>query len=82
MSRIHDVVILGSHNMNIPSTAFFDEASIEIESPRIAAGLVALFDADLARNGEPLSRAVTVRARAHFGARLLRWLSLPYLGYM
>jgi putative cardiolipin synthase len=82
LAIIDGVVFLGSHNLNLPSTLFFDEASFEVESAPLAAGLARLFDDDLAANGEPLDAARVHRERMHAKSRLLRWMSIPYLGYM
>ena len=82
MAFFDDAVIIGSHNFNVPSTACFDEASIEIEQPRLAATLAAVFDRDLQTNGEALDPAMVHTERSRLGARMLRWLSFPYLGYL
>jgi putative cardiolipin synthase len=82
LAVLDDAVIIGSHNFNIPSSAFFDEASIELEHPRLAAALARIFDEDLARNGERLDPQLVHAEHVRVGARLLRWLSFPYLGYM
>ena len=82
LAVLDDVAIFGSHNLNVPSSAFFDEASFEIESPALARDLAARFDADLLANGEPIDPARVRRDRNKLAPRLLRWLSLPYLGYM
>jgi phosphatidylserine/phosphatidylglycerophosphate/cardiolipin synthase-like enzyme len=82
LAVLDDTAIIGSHNFNVPSTAFFDEASIELEHPRLAAELASLFDRDLATNGQRLDADLVRAERRRLGARLLRWLSFPYLGYM
>jgi len=82
LAVLDDAVIFGSHNFNVPSTAYFDEASFEVESPALAGELGRLFDADLAANGEPLDPARVHHDRETLGARMLRFLVAPYLGYM
>ena len=82
LAVLDDAVIIGSHNFNIPSSAFFDEASIELEHAGLAAELARLFDEDLGKNSQPLDPEVTKEERIRAGGRLLRWLSWPYLGYM
>ncbi len=82
LAVLDDSVIIGSHNFNIPSSAFFDEASIEIEQPALAAELARLFDEDLAKNSDAIDPAEARKERLRVGGRLLRWLSWPYLGYM
>jgi phosphatidylserine/phosphatidylglycerophosphate/cardiolipin synthase-like enzyme len=82
LAILDDTVIFGSHNFNVPSTAFFDETSFEVVDPTLAAELRRLFDQDLARNGEPLDAAFVHSERLRTGTRILRLLSLPVLGYM
>ncbi len=82
LAILDDVVVFGSHNLNVPSNVFFDEASFEVVSRPLAEELARLFDANLAINGEPLDAARVRVDRKRLGPRLLRWLSLPYLGYM
>ncbi len=82
LAILDDTVIFGSHNFNIPSSIFFDEASFEVTSPKLAADLAELFDADLRSNGEPLDRGRVRRERDHWKVRALRWMTMPYLEYM
>jgi phosphatidylserine/phosphatidylglycerophosphate/cardiolipin synthase-like enzyme len=82
LAIIDDTVVCGSHNFNVPSTVFFDEASFEVTHPGLADELTRLFDADARANGEPLDPAYVHSERVRTRTRILRWLSLPALGFM
>jgi phosphatidylserine/phosphatidylglycerophosphate/cardiolipin synthase-like enzyme len=82
LAVLDDAVIVGSHNYNVPSSAFFDEASLEVEDPALAAELARIYDADLATNGQAVDAAAAREEAGRPTNKLLRWLSLPYLGYM
>lgn len=82
LAVLDDTVIFGSHNFNVPSTAYFDEASFEVESATLASELARLFDADVAANGELVDAARVHHDRETLGSRMLRFLVAPYLGYM
>lgn len=82
LTVIDDTVFIGSHNLNLPSTLFFDEASFEIQSWPLADALAGIFDRDVLANGELLDGARVHRERKRLRERMLRWMSFPYLGYM
>ncbi|HTL12763.1 MAG TPA: phosphatidylserine/phosphatidylglycerophosphate/cardiolipin synthase family protein [Bdellovibrionota bacterium] len=57
LAVVDDTVIMGSHNLNLPSTTDNDEASFEIQDAGLAAQLRTLFDVDAARAAIPVDRA-------------------------
>jgi phosphatidylserine/phosphatidylglycerophosphate/cardiolipin synthase-like enzyme len=82
LAIVDDTVIFGSHNLNLASSVTDDEVSFEIENPQLAAELRRLFDEDLAQHGLPIDPAMVRAERDRAGNRLVRWLSMSFLGYM
>jgi phosphatidylserine/phosphatidylglycerophosphate/cardiolipin synthase-like enzyme len=77
LALVDDDVFMGSHNFNLPSTLYNDEAEFEIEDPTLAASLRARLEAQMALVGRPLNASEVqdeMQSGLGFVRSIERWL--------